>query len=546
MKEPDDIELLVRKIAKCERLMKKPGVATSKLKKKRSEYILQLGEIAYQAALASTMNLAVSPTTVTDKLDPTKFAQWNDSFAVFEQSATSLEGSDDSQNVEVTTVAGAAKQEGYAKVSYDAKMEDQHLAISIESGHKDDQHEHKRINGNRTDSYEQMDENQIAVHPGLVMDTNQVPCLSHTDTIAEVEIRDSISHCDSEEGHKVPNFRYSDKSDATAHEAVIPYDGVEQGSSTDAVEKTPQTKKCVDEFCSDVEINTPEQDVVEQPFKSIIGDRAEGNSQRRIDESVPSSATLNVPIESEKNSRLQNADPSNMDEPAEVGSYLPYTNDDEISIMDFHARDTTEPAPPIVAPLGSPSTTSSKGSDFDGDASVSKLRAMFDSPTGEKSRRSWKPKKLLDVPPTPLSMLEDMPKYVPPTVTMRVRQGLDEPQSVVTLRQAVMTSSVHEINSPLVALVSLFPESMYDYLPKQNRALLIFKALSIEPIYVDGSNPHERERRDELFRLSGKRGVYPQLFVRKQGRLEFFADFDKVELLNDCQTLKEDLDAACR
>jgi hypothetical protein len=161
---------------------------------------------------------------------------------------------------------------------------------------------------------------------------------------------------------------------------------------------------------------------------------------------------------------------------------------------------------------------------------------------------------------------------------MKVQEGsgsspLQSSSVVLTLHQAVMTSSVHDIDSPLVALVSLFPESMYDYWPKQNRALLIFKALGLmdeQPststsmmriVYVDGSNPSEKERRNELFELSGKRGVFPQLFIRRNesnnelhnstttgggrnNKLEFFADFDKIELLNDCQTLKEEIEKA--
>jgi hypothetical protein len=122
------------------------------------------------------------------------------------------------------------------------------------------------------------------------------------------------------------------------------------------------------------------------------------------------------------------------------------------------------------------------------------------------------------------------------------------PSGATLLYEAVMTPSVHDIDSPLVALVSLFPQSMHEYLPRQSRVLLMFKALGIKPVYVDGSDPKEHERRNELFELSGKRGVYPQLFVRKMetGKLEYFADYNKIEALNDCQMLKETLEAACQ
>jgi len=47
--------------------------------------------------------------------------------------------------------------------------------------------------------------------------------------------------------------------------------------------------------------------------------------------------------------------------------------------------------------------------------------------------------------------------------------------------------------------------------------------------------------------ISGRKwGTYPQLFGRKKdtGKLEFFADVDQIEALNDCRVLRQTLDTA--
>ena len=62
---------------------------------------------------------------------------------------------------------------------------------------------------------------------------------------------------------------------------------------------------------------------------------------------------------------------------------------------------------------------------------------------------------------------------------------------------------------------------------------------------VDGMDAESRARRDELFELSGKRGVYPQLFLDGGGgKLEFVGVFEQVQALNECGELPADTLAA--
>ena len=103
-------------------------------------------------------------------------------------------------------------------------------------------------------------------------------------------------------------------------------------------------------------------------------------------------------------------------------------------------------------------------------------------------------------------------------------------------------SSVHELESNLVVLIAQ-PNSCKNQL----RALTILQANGFsepEIFSVDGTDPHQKSLRNELFAISGLRGVYPQLFVRnaETKKFEFFGDFDKIESLNDCDQLRHEIE----
>ena len=63
--------------------------------------------------------------------------------------------------------------------------------------------------------------------------------------------------------------------------------------------------------------------------------------------------------------------------------------------------------------------------------------------------------------------------------------------------------------------------------------------MKIQPELVDGSDMAFKERRNELFDISGIRGKYPQFFLVKDedGPTTFLGDFDTFEWLNDEGTL---------
>ena len=52
-----------------------------------------------------------------------------------------------------------------------------------------------------------------------------------------------------------------------------------------------------------------------------------------------------------------------------------------------------------------------------------------------------------------------------------------------------------------------------DYESKERRVKDLFLAFNVAHELVDGANKGIKERRDELFGISGVRGSYPQIFV---------------------------------
>jgi len=73
----------------------------------------------------------------------------------------------------------------------------------------------------------------------------------------------------------------------------------------------------------------------------------------------------------------------------------------------------------------------------------------------------------------------------------------------------------------------------------QSRALAWLASRGVPHVVVDGMDPKARDVREELFAISGVRGNYPQFFVASSdGRaIEYFGDFDKMEILNETSGL---------
>jgi hypothetical protein len=81
----------------------------------------------------------------------------------------------------------------------------------------------------------------------------------------------------------------------------------------------------------------------------------------------------------------------------------------------------------------------------------------------------------------------------------------------------------------------------------QQRATMMLKALNITYETVDGSDPMNKEIRNELFTISDTRGAYPQFFlVTDHGddselKITFLGDFETIEGINDSSSLPTEI-----
>lgn len=99
-------------------------------------------------------------------------------------------------------------------------------------------------------------------------------------------------------------------------------------------------------------------------------------------------------------------------------------------------------------------------------------------------------------------------------------------------------------NKKLVVLTSSFTSNIRQRLD-QDRALTIIKGLQIGQNHlemIDGAKPANKEKRNELFALSGIRAKYPQFFlVDANNQMIFFADWEGFESMNEMGSLNDSM-----
>lgn len=85
-----------------------------------------------------------------------------------------------------------------------------------------------------------------------------------------------------------------------------------------------------------------------------------------------------------------------------------------------------------------------------------------------------------------------------------------------------------------------------DVVERQKSAMEILSASNITFETVDGSDPQMKERREALFKLSGRRGVYPQFFLHdndafgEDEAVNYIGDFENFEAVNDASALPQE------
>lgn len=80
-----------------------------------------------------------------------------------------------------------------------------------------------------------------------------------------------------------------------------------------------------------------------------------------------------------------------------------------------------------------------------------------------------------------------------------------------------------------------------DVTAKQQTSLLVLHSNGIPFTMVDGSNPGNKERRNNLFDISGKPAIYPQFFILEGENTTFWGDFEAFEAANDNGNLAKEM-----
>eukprot|EP00536_Pseudo-nitzschia_multiseries_P003984 jgi/Psemu1/187050/e_gw1.64.79.1 len=90
----------------------------------------------------------------------------------------------------------------------------------------------------------------------------------------------------------------------------------------------------------------------------------------------------------------------------------------------------------------------------------------------------------------------------------------------------------------LIALLSEFCGTIKQR-SEQERAMSIIRARNIRNVEeLDGSIAHNKDRRNQLFRISGQRAKYPQFFLEKDENIAIYlGDFEWLTYMNDIGSL---------
>jgi len=132
------------------------------------------------------------------------------------------------------------------------------------------------------------------------------------------------------------------------------------------------------------------------------------------------------------------------------------------------------------------------------------------------------------------------------SLNRREREGITKTTSLYAQKNTygTPTATKGSGNRKLLVLISSYMPTLKQR-TSQDRAFTILNGIGISPDQmetVDGAMATNKEKRNELFGVSGIRAKYPQFFlVDDNQQTEFFADWEDFEAMNDSGILKETL-----
>ena len=114
----------------------------------------------------------------------------------------------------------------------------------------------------------------------------------------------------------------------------------------------------------------------------------------------------------------------------------------------------------------------------------------------------------------------------------RFQQKTPLPDTALS-RSGLFVAHTHQEGSSFVLLISKTSGAPTQK-NNQEKTLMMLQSRKLPFVLVDGSDPSERDLRNDLFGISGIRGNYPQLFLQQQeGKISFVGDFETINNLNE-------------
>ena len=164
--------------------------------------------------------------------------------------------------------------------------------------------------------------------------------------------------------------------------------------------------------------------------------------------------------------------------------------------------------------------------------------------TGVDSKKRSKKKKPAKMTDEEAAALDNEQRQLPTTSTNRSLTATVMTTTTMTMHPE-STKAATAVPSPdtnrLVMLVSK-QSIQRSVIGNQEKAMTICSSKGIPYEIVDGSDPANKEVRENLFQVSGLGPTtYPQFFVAKNGEMSFWGDWEQFEMCNETGTLEEKL-----
>ena len=143
---------------------------------------------------------------------------------------------------------------------------------------------------------------------------------------------------------------------------------------------------------------------------------------------------------------------------------------------------------------------------------------------------------------------ENTPACKQEQVTLEEAASIKSTVSAVTIKSTAVTPKAEQQEPKPTLLILCSSLSLNRQVGvRQELAYTILSSKGVSFTTLDGADPSNKDRRNELFAISGKRAVYPQFFLQHSSNATttttttFWGDWERLETSNEMDTLVQDL-----